>query len=119
MELDSLALLATERAPAPLPSDPATGPPVSAAAPPALPAISDVLAAWRGRRLAILVSDEQTVWRIELADGRATGLAVGRESDLSAHARTLEADPSAALAATALGAAIVPPAGHATAAAAL
>jgi tetratricopeptide (TPR) repeat protein len=107
MELDSLALLATERAAASRPADPpARRAPASS---PALPSVDAVVEAWRGRQLVIAVSDEETLWRIEVRDGRATGSARGPAAELEARARSLEADPTDAAAAAALGAAIAPP----------
>lgn len=112
MELDALALLATERSALPLPMElAAAGKP----RPPAdLPPVPQLLEAWRGRRLSILVSDERQLWRLQLQGGQVTGQAVGSAAELEALARTLEADPGNAVAAAALGAAIVPATGLAT-----
>jgi len=108
MELDARALLATERAPAARPVHP-SAPRAAQASAPALPPVDVVVSAWRGRRLVIAVSDEETLWRLEVSDGRVTGVAVGPAIELEARARALETDPTDAAAASALGAAIAPP----------
>ena len=108
MELDSLALLSTERPPAKLPLDPPrTRPTRSIAA--ALPTVDAVVSAWRGRRLVIITSDEQNLWRLEVRDGQVIGEVVGVAAALEMQARTLEANPTDAATAEALGVAIVPP----------
>lgn len=107
MELDALALLSTERSPAKRRVDPAPGPAAPSSAV-ALPTVASLLQAWRGRRLVIVVPDEETLWRLEVRDGGVHGAAVGIADELEAKARALETDPTDAAAAEALRAAIVP-----------
>jgi tetratricopeptide (TPR) repeat protein len=109
MELESLALLATEHLPPGRPVESPAARPSPPASAPSPPSVDAVVETWRGRRLAIAVSDEQTLWRLEVSDGRATGRAIGPAAELEARAAALEADPAHAAAAAALGAAIAPP----------
>jgi tetratricopeptide (TPR) repeat protein len=109
MELDALALLSTERPPPQRPVDISSAKPVGPSTVAKVPAVETVVEAWRGRRLVIVASDEETLWRLEIRDGRVTGEAVGVAAALETVARRLEADPTDAVAAGALGAAIVPP----------
>lgn len=109
MELDALALLSTERAPARHPADEPAPRPADPPAAHVLPAVDAVLEAWRGRHLVIAISDEETVWRIEVRDGRVIGEAVGAAASLEHSASKLEQDPGDPAAASALGAALVPP----------
>jgi tetratricopeptide (TPR) repeat protein len=111
MQLDALALLATERAP---PAS-ATGPGAERAAPAAAPPSptlepAAVLAAWSGRSLSILVSDEVSLWRLDVRDGEITGQVVGPAASLEKLARALETAPDDPSIAATLGTAIVSPA---------
>lgn len=105
LELDGLALLADERgsdearAGAGMRRIGAGGTPVS---------VEEVVAAWRGRQLSIVLSEEETVWRLEVRDGQVTGREVGRAEVLERAAEALEADPGAAGPARLLGAALAP-----------
>ncbi len=108
MELDALALISTERSPAVQPN---RARPTTSDSPfdaTKLPAVDQVITAWRGRHLVILAPDEQTLWRIDIRDGQVTGTAVGSSHELALMARRLEADPSDSSAADPLGAALVP-----------
>ncbi|MBC7978841.1 MAG: hypothetical protein H7138_27980, partial [Myxococcales bacterium] len=108
MELDALALLSTERSPAVQPNrarPTTTDSPFDATD---LPAVDQVIAAWRGRHLVILAPDEQMLWRIDVRDGQVTGAAVGSSRELALMARRLEADPGDSSAADTLGAALLP-----------
>lgn len=107
LELDGLALLAAERVSeearasggAGISRIGARGSPVS---------IDEMLAAWRGRQLSIVLSEQETVWRLEVRDGQVSGREVGRAEVLARAADALEADPSVAGPARALGAALAP-----------
>jgi tetratricopeptide (TPR) repeat protein len=108
MELDLISLISSEETPAPAPLE--QGLPNLATAPviPPLPPRQQVLAAWRGRHLVVLVSDETTMWRLEVKDGQVSGRAVGRASELEELARELEARPADAALAARLGEAVLP-----------
>ena len=106
MALDADALITSERDPLGMPVDEtARAVPRSTVA---LPAVEAVLAAWRGRRLVVMVSDEDRMWRLELRDGEIAGADVGAAPAIEELARKLDADPAAAEVAAALGRAIVP-----------
>lgn len=111
MRLDMLSLLTSEK-------PPVAGKPEadvrSHPAPPLIhdpPPVAEVLAAWRGRHLVVLISDEQTMWRLEVRGGQVRGAAVGAAAELEELARALEARPDNAAAAARLGEAVVPPGG--------
>jgi tetratricopeptide (TPR) repeat protein len=108
MELDLLSLISSEEAPAAgqldkgLPDHPS--PPVI----PPLPPVAEVLEAWRGRHLVVLVSDEETLWRLEVKRGRVIGVELGPAGRLEDLARRLEATPADAALAARLGEAVLP-----------
>lgn len=66
-----------------------------------------LVAAWQGRRLVIIVPGGDQVWRLEIRDGAISGRAVGREDALGNLAREIEKDPSSARASE-LGRALLP-----------
>lgn len=108
LELDELALLAAERVSEDLATMPSQFAAESAVRPGSAVSVEAMLAAWRGRQLAILLSEQGTVWRLEVRDGEVTGVEVGRAEVLEAAAEALEADPGAAGPARVLGAALAP-----------
>jgi len=94
-------------------------PNIAAAAPgsAAIPAASvdDVLSAWRGRELAIIIAParrqigrRERAYRLRIARGQVTGDDVGDASAATAWARDLFADPGNRQAARALGPMMVP-----------
>ncbi len=108
LELDELALLAAERVSEDLATMPSQFAAESAVRHGSAVSVADMLAAWRGRQLAILLSEQDTVWRLEVRDGEVTGVEVGRAEALESAAEALEADPGAAGPAGLLGAALAP-----------
>lgn len=109
MQLDQLALVSNDRETPSRPSDVPSPPARSTVSLQPLPTSEAVLAAWRGRDLVILISDEHLLWRLSLRDGALTGEPVGPISVFEALASALERDPSDRAAAAALGAAFIPP----------
>jgi hypothetical protein len=107
MQLDASALVTAEASPTTVDDVPVDlrGPPTRATVPPA----RDVIEAWRGRRLVIVMSDGDRLWRVEVRDGGVALADVGAVAELEGLARTLEVDPSDGAAAEQLGAASVPP----------
>jgi hypothetical protein len=78
--------------------------------------VDDVIAAWRGRDLVIVVAARSglgppgraRVWRLRVIDGEVTGTAAGDASEAVVLADRLGLDPADGAAAAALGAMIVP-----------
>jgi len=89
-------------------------PPSSATVPPA--SVDDVLSAWRGRDLVIVIAPSQRqigagherAYRLWITDGQVTGEDVGEASSARTWAGALFADPGNREAARALGRMIVP-----------
>jgi len=90
-------------------------PPSSATVPPA--SVDDVLSAWRGRDLVIVIAPSQRqigagherAYRLRIRDGHVTGEDVGDANQARTWAVALFADPGNRDAARALGRMIVPP----------
>ncbi len=115
-QLDVHSLIASLEPPAPVTSAekdelPARSPPERA---PSLevPPTDTILSAWVGRHLVVVVSDGAQLWRFELENGQAHGVAVGDAAQLEAAAAQLEADPSSVPIADQLGEALVPKTSH-------
>lgn len=70
------------------------------------PDVDGALAAWRGRRLAILVRGRDQVWRLDVADGAVTGASIGALGPLAAVDLLAADDPDALAIARTLGAAL-------------
>lgn len=70
--------------------------------------VARVLAAWRSRRLAIVLPGGESLWRLEVVGGAVRGVEVGPARKLEALAARLEADPGETATAQALGQALVP-----------
>lgn len=109
MELDLLSLVTSEVVPLTGQLDRAQPNHPSAPVLPRLPAVAEVLAAWRGRHLVVVVSDEETMWRLEIRDGQVSGRPVGEAARLERAAAELELEPVKTELASELGAAVLPP----------
>jgi tetratricopeptide (TPR) repeat protein len=72
------------------------------------PAPEVLLQRWKGRHLLILVSDTQTIWRLEVRDQQLIGCDLGAAAGLEALASRLVSDPDDAEAARLLGEKILP-----------
>lgn len=109
MELDLLSLVTSEVVPLTGQLDRAQPNHPSAPVLPRLPAVAEVLAAWRGRHLVVVISDEETMWRLEIRDGEVSGRPVGAAARLERAASELELEPVKTELASELGAAVLPP----------
>lgn len=106
--LDAQALLASTAAATDLgPSS--VDPPQSAPAPRPVARASakEIVEAWRGRRLIVVVPGGTRVWRLDVADGAVRGSDVGSRAELADLALRLESQPLDAEAGGRLGEAIL------------
>ncbi|MBX3159456.1 MAG: CHAT domain-containing protein [Deltaproteobacteria bacterium] len=72
------------------------------------PDVGGIVAAWRSRRLVVLVPGGARLWRLDVHRGTVTGADVGDAEALAGLARTLASRPDDAAAAAVLEAAFVP-----------
>ncbi len=94
MQLDGLSLIASEARPLLERFGESPAHDQQGALLPELPPLDYVLKTWRQRHLLIFVSDELTMWRLEISGGRVQGEAIGVAAELEALAQQIETNPT-------------------------